>query len=106
LTTTTPVLHVPDEPTVKAAAWRDAVYAGAAIASVLCEDDGLVAWLWYRWSTLERAGLTKESFTTLVLGYQRELWLWLAGERTWAHACSGLVGRINRRVGQVDSTGA
>jgi hypothetical protein len=33
-----------------------------------------------------------------VLGYQREIWLWLAGERTWAQCCSGLIGRINRRL--------
>ena len=26
------------------------------------------------------------------------VWLWLAGERTWAQCCSGLIGRINRRV--------
>lgn len=30
-------------------------------------------------------------------GYERELWLWLVGERTWAQCGSGLVGRLARR---------
>jgi hypothetical protein len=29
--------------------------------------------------------------------YQRELWLWLVGERTWAQCVSGLGGRLLRR---------
>jgi hypothetical protein len=41
----------------------------------------------------------------MVLDYRRELWLWLAGERTWAHACSGLVGRVGRRLSPVDAIG-
>ena len=106
MTITVPTLHVPDEPSVQADGWLDAVHAGTPLEAVLGADDGLVAWLWHRWNTLERAGLSRADFTTLVIGYQRELWLWLAGERTWAQACSGLVGRISRRIGQVDTTGA
>jgi hypothetical protein len=30
--------------------------------------------------------------------YARELWLWLAGERTWAQCSAGLYGRIARRA--------
>lgn len=30
-------------------------------------------------------------------GYRRELWLWLAGERSWQQCASGLAGRIARR---------
>ena len=30
-------------------------------------------------------------------GYQRELWLWLVGERTWAQCANGLRGRLRRR---------
>ncbi len=30
-------------------------------------------------------------------GYRRELWLWLAGERTWQQCAGGLAGRISRR---------
>ena len=29
--------------------------------------------------------------------YQRELWLWLVGERTWAQCVGGLGGRLLRR---------
>jgi len=31
-------------------------------------------------------------------GYERELWLWLVGERTWAQCASGLEGRFLRRL--------
>jgi len=31
-------------------------------------------------------------------GYERELWLWLVGERTWAQCASGLGGRLLRRL--------
>ncbi len=101
--TAPPSLHVPDEPTARAEAWLDAVLEGAELSSVLGADDGLAAWLWERWSTLAAAGETRPSFTAIVVEYRRELWLWLAGERTWAQACSGLVGRVGRRMGQVDS---
>jgi hypothetical protein len=106
LIATVPNLHVPDEPTVRAEAWLAAVLGGADLASVLRADDGVVGWLWPRWSSLAGAGISQEAFGDLVLEYRRELWLWLAGERTWAQACSGLVGRINRRLARVDSTGA
>jgi len=33
-----------------------------------------------------------------VVASSRELWLWLAGERVWSQACSGLLGRVERRV--------
>jgi hypothetical protein len=102
LTVTAPTLHVPDEPTAQATAWRRAIADGGALESVLATDDGLASWLWRRWSSLAAAGLSREAFGAIVLEYRRELWLWLAGERTWAQACSGLVGRINRRMGQVD----
>jgi len=93
-----PSLHVPDEPTARADTWLAAVADGGDLGEVLVADDGLISWLWSRWSALDRAGLTRDDFTRIALDYRRELWLWLAGERTWAQACSGLVGRINRRV--------
>jgi hypothetical protein len=103
--TSLPSLHVPDEPTVRAEAWLAAVVDGNDLTSVLSADDGLVNWLWSRWSTLGHAGVTHDEFVRIVVEYRRELWLWLAGERTWNQACSGLVGRISRRIVQVDSTG-
>jgi len=57
-----------------------------------------VAWLWARWSALGTAGIDRARFTSLVIGYRRELWEWLSGERTWAQCCSGLIGRIRRRL--------
>jgi hypothetical protein len=61
--------------------------------------------LFYGWRAVGRTGLARAGFDAIVLGYRRELWLWLAGERTWAQCCSGLVGRIERRLaaGELDA---
>jgi hypothetical protein len=96
--TAVPVLHVPDEPTSRAEEWLAAVRDGRQLAAVLTEDgDGVTAWLWSRWRALAATGLHEEDLGMIVLGYRREVWLWLAGERTWMQCCSGLIGRINRR---------
>jgi hypothetical protein len=93
-----PVLHVPDEPTVRAEEWLAAVLDGRDLATVLTEaSDGFTDWLWSRWRALAATGLNEEDLELIVLGYRREIWLWLAGERTWVQCCSGLIGRINRR---------
>ena len=96
-------LHLPDEPTARAERWLAAVHDGQDLAAVLDGDDGLVAWLWARWSILATRGMSRGNFGVVVLDYRRELWLWLAGERTWNQACSGLVGRIGRRLEQLDA---
>jgi hypothetical protein len=94
-----PVLHVPDEPTSRAEEWLAAVQDGRDLDAVLNEDgDSVTAWLWSRWRALAATGLNEEDLGMIVLGYRREIWLWLAGERTWAQCCSGLIGRINRRL--------
>ena len=94
-----PVLHVPDEPTTRAEGWLSAVLEGRELDAVLADgDEGVTAWLWSRWRSLAAAGLAEDQFGLIVLGYRREIWLWLAGERTWAQCCSGLIGRINRRL--------
>jgi hypothetical protein len=99
LTVTVPAtLHVPDEPTLRAEAWLAAILDGADLVSVLSAEDGLTAWLWSRWSALGQAGVTREEFGQIVVGYRREIWLWLAGERIWTQCCSGLVGRVGRRT--------
>jgi hypothetical protein len=95
----TPVLHVPDEPTVRAERWLEAVLGGASLTDVLEGDDGIVDWFWSRWKILAASGLERGDLARIVTGYQREIWLWLAGERTWAQCCSGLIGRIARRLG-------
>jgi len=92
-------LHVPDEPTARAEHWRRAVDEGQSLESVLIGADGVTSWLWTRWRSLASAGLDEQALGGIVSGYRRELWLWLAGERTWAQCCSGLIGRISRRIG-------
>jgi hypothetical protein len=94
-----PVLHVPDEPTTRAEDWLAAVLDGRDLDSVLTDEgEGVTAWLWSRWRSLASTGLSEEALGQIVLGYRREVWLWLAGERTWVQCCSGLIGRINRRL--------
>jgi hypothetical protein len=101
--TSPPTLHVPDEPTARAAVWLDAVLDGGDLTDVLRAEGGFVPWLWSRWSFLSKAGLTRAEFEDVVIGYRREIWLWLAGERIWTQCCSGLVGRVSRRTAQVDT---
>jgi hypothetical protein len=95
-----PALHMPDEPTAHAARWLTEVLEGQDLAAVLRAEGGVVEWLWSRWSALRQAGITKAEFEGIVLGYRREIWLWLAGERVWSQCCAGLIGRVGRRIGQ------
>jgi hypothetical protein len=96
--TAAPVLHVPDEPVVRAEVWLAQVLEGAELTAVLTGDDGVADWLWTRWRFLTSSGFTRDEFGRIVSDYQREIWLWLAGERTWVQCCSGLIGRIARRI--------
>jgi hypothetical protein len=100
-----PVLHVPDEPVARAHDWLDAIHRGRDLDDVLQGDDGFVPWLWSRWRSLGPAGLSEAELEKIVLDYRREVWLWLAGERTWTQCCSGLIGRITRRFAQSDPAG-
>lgn len=93
-----PSLHLPDEPLGRRRAWWGEVAAGRDWDDLLESEDGPAAWLWDRWAVLSGAGLGRKEFTTVVVGYRRELWLWLLGERRWAQACSGLIGRVERRL--------
>jgi hypothetical protein len=96
---------MPDEPTVRADAWLTAVLDGNDLASVLGAEDGLIPWLWSRWSSLSKVGMSYDEFAQIVMAYRREVWLWLAGERIWNQCCSGLLGRVSRRIVQVDAPG-
>ena len=96
--TSLPSLHIPDEPTVRAEAWLSAVVEGGDLSDVLRAEDGLARWLWSRWSSLEKSGVSFDAFADMVIANRRELWLWLAGERTWTHTCSALLGRVGRRL--------
>jgi len=104
--TTHPVLHVPDEPTGRAERWLEDVLEGHPLEEVLTGPEGVTDWLWTRWRSLTAVGLGEKELGVIVLDYRREVWLWLAGERTWAQACSGLIGRINRRLAERDRTEA
>jgi hypothetical protein len=96
-------LHVPDEPTARAERWRRALDDGQDLESVLTGAEGVTSWLWSRWRSLTAFGLDEQGLGAIVDDYRRELWLWLAGERTWAQCCSGLIGRITRRIGGSDN---
>jgi hypothetical protein len=55
--------------------------------------------LWALWGpVLEAAGMDRDRFGEVVAGDRRELWLWVMGERTWAQAAGGLLGRVQRRL--------
>ena len=69
--TAAPVLHVPDEPTVRAERWLTAVLDGGELEPVLTGADGIVAWLWTRWRILATAGVGEEDLGRIVLGYRR-----------------------------------
>jgi hypothetical protein len=99
-------LHVPDEPVGRAEAWRGALRDGRDIDELLSGDEGVTAWLWSRWrAPLAALALDEDALGRIATGYRRELRLWLEGDRTWAQCCSGLIGRITRRVAHDDSSG-
>jgi hypothetical protein len=93
-------LAVPEEPAelrerVRALARQDPAAAG----DLLGAGEWITEPLWRRWGpALERAGLDREWLRRLAVGYRRELWLWVAGERTWAQCAGGLLGRVRRRL--------
>lgn len=68
-------------------------------AELLIHPDEVAAHLWEWWAAdLGGAGMTREMFLDVVADYQRELWYWLWGNRTWAHCSQGLAGRLIRRT--------
>jgi hypothetical protein len=102
-------LHVPDEPVTKLGEWRRAIEKGAngdevilgPLPDIYVESPKMTPvaeWLWTRWKHLGTFGITEDQFTSIVGGAKRELWLWLAGERTWSSVCSALAGRVQRRI--------
>jgi hypothetical protein len=93
-------LAVPPEPAGLRAWARALAESDPAAGRALVADGGWIAEpLWARWgSRLEAAGLDRAAFGRVVAGYSRELWLWVMGERTWAHCAGGLAGRVRRRL--------
>jgi hypothetical protein len=97
-TAVAPVLHLPEEPVGRKEVWRRAVLDGTDLAAVVGADGGVGEWLWSRWRSLGAVGIDEATLRGIALGYRREVWLWLVGDRTWAQCCSGLIGRIGRRI--------
>ena len=92
-------LEAPEEPAEMRAALRDALLAGADWREGFSDDVCVGVWLWARWRpSLEPAGFGREAFIDVMVGYRRELWLWLMGERQWSEFVSGLAGRVARRL--------
>ena len=95
-----PRLHVPSEPIAEKAAWHEAALGGRELADIVDGDCGIAGWFWERWRVLASVGIDRAAFGVIAGAYRRELWLWLAGERTWQQCCSGLLGRLERRMGE------
>ena len=56
--------------------------------------------VWKAWGTgLAGTGIDRATLAAILRGYDYEVWLWAAGERTWAQCVEGLAGRLRRRLG-------
>ena len=92
-------LDLPEEPAELRVGLRDGLLNGGDWREGFSDDVCIGVWLWERWrAALEPAGCPRESFIDVVIGYRREIWLWLAGERTWEQCVAGLAGRVGRRL--------
>ena len=93
-------LAVPPEPVRLRARTRTLAEQDPAAGRARVAEGGFIARpLWLLWGPeLRRAGLRRARFGEIVRGYERELWLWVMGERTWAQCVSGLAGRVRRRL--------
>ena len=92
-------LEVLDEPVEMRDGLRQALLEGADWREGFGTDICIGVFLWERWRpALEPAGMDREAFVDVVVGYGRELWLWLMGERRWEQFLEGLGGRIRRRL--------
>ncbi len=91
-------LAIPDEPSELKVALRRALLDGRPPAGLPVDLD-VAAWLWGTWGpVLGPLGFGRDQFTDALGANQRELWLWLMGDRQWGQFASGLVGRISRRL--------
>ncbi len=94
-----PRLELPEEPLDIKAGLRGALFDGRNLQNGSSDDLCIGLWLWGRWQpALEPSGFSREEFVDVVLGYQRELWLWLGGDRQWSQFVTGLAGRVVRRI--------
>lgn len=102
MTTATQVteLPIPEEPVRLRASVRRLVAENPAAAQAKISDgEWITRRLWQAWGPeLRERGMPRREFREVVQGYRRELWLWVAGERTWAQCVEGLEGRARRRL--------
>ncbi|HLI74035.1 MAG TPA: hypothetical protein VKU86_09170 [Acidimicrobiales bacterium] len=93
-------LERPEEPVDMRERLRDTLLAGPKTPDDRFADDMCLAvWLWGQWRpTLEPLGMHREAFVDVIVGYRREVWLWLQGERGWEQMLDGLGGRVARRL--------
>lgn len=94
-----PRLELPSEPEDLKAGLRDALLDGQDWRAGFSDDICIGVWLWRWWQpALEPAGMTREHFVDVVSANDRELWLWLMGDRQWIQFLSALAGRVGRRL--------
>ncbi|HZD75052.1 MAG TPA: hypothetical protein VE776_14395 [Actinomycetota bacterium] len=95
-------LALPEEPVALRAETRALVERSPAVGAALIDEGEWIAEpLWRCWgAALEQAGTSRAQLVRIAAGYRGELWLWVMGERTWAHCASGLGGRVLRRLGR------
>ncbi len=94
-----PRLELPEEPLELRAGLREALLEGRKWQDGFSDDICIGLWLWGRWQpALEPCGFSREDFVDAVIGYRRELWLWLSGDRQWSQFVTGLAGRVARRL--------
>lgn len=92
-------LEQPEEPVEVRDGLRRALLDGTDRREGFSNENCVGILLWQRWrSALEPVGMDREAFIDVVVGYRRELWLWLVGERPWEQFISGLAGRVVRRL--------
>jgi hypothetical protein len=92
-------LEAVEEPVEMQVGLRDALLGGVDWREGFSSDICIGVLLWERWRpSLEAAGMDREAFVDVVVGYGRELWLWLMGERRWEQFIEGLAGRVVRRL--------
>lgn len=93
-------LEVPEEPIDLLAEVRECIQRAPADGLDRIDSGGLITdTLWPTWSaSLRQAGIDREQFRRIAVGYRNEVRLWVMGERTWAHCVEGLTGRIQRRT--------
>jgi hypothetical protein len=93
-------LALPEEPVALRRRTRALIEQDPVEGAAVVDAGAFIAEpLWASWGpALRAAGMGRGRFDEVVAAYRRELWLWVMGERTWAQAGGGLLGRVQRRL--------